>query len=186
MLTVDFSKFGVKLCKLKENSMTHLSKVLIFLAIAITISGCSNMVTVAERDSYAEPKWYAECAESGFEGLFWWREEYVYACGGGQSRFFQAAEEQMYAIAMNHFAKRLNGVVDSSTVLEFENDSKNTATVISYAVENTVIREHITQERAKFRHAGEFYTFVRLKMERSIFENLMQEAQNERLRSPNN
>lgn len=165
--------------------MKYVSNILIFLAIIIAINGCSNMVTVSERDSYAEPKWYADCVDSGFEGLFWWREEYVYACGGGQSRFYQAAEEQMYAIAMNHFAKRLNGVVDSSTVLEFENDSKNTSTVISYAVKNTVIREHITQERAKFRHAGEFYTFVRLKMERSVFENLMQEAQNERLRSRN-
>ena len=69
------------------------------------------MTEIAERENYAEPKWYANCAESGTEGYFWWKEEYAYACGGGQSKF-QGAQEQMYAIAMNQFAKRINGVIN--------------------------------------------------------------------------
>ena len=149
------------------------------LLLAI-LAGCSNMVKVAERDTYAQPKWYADCAEAGSEGLLWWREDFVYACGGGQSRFFQAAEEQMYAIAMNHFARRVNGVVDSQTMLEFENNTRSTRTVISSSVTNTAIRDHVTQERATFRYAGDYYTFVRLKMNREIFDRLIKEAQDER------
>ena len=159
--------------------MKGISKAILATSAAAILAGCSSMVEIPERESYAEPKWYARCAETGTEGLFWWAEDYVYACGGGQSRFFQAAEEQMYAIAMNQFAKRINGVVDSETVLEFENDTRYTNTTIAYSVNDTSIREHITHERAKFRYAGEYYTFVRLKMKREIFDALLQEAKNE-------
>lgn len=158
---------------------------IIGLLTILVLAGCSGMRTVPERDSYAEPKWYGDCVEAGSEGLLWWRTDYVYACGGGQSRFFQAAEEQMYAIAMNQFAKRINGVVDSSTVLQFENDTRNTSTTISYKVENTAVREHIAEERAKFRYNGEYYTFIRLRMERGVFEKLLKEAADERINSGN-
>lgn len=159
--------------------MKGISKAILATSAAAILAGCSSMVEIPERESYAEPKWYAKCAETGTEGLFWWAEDYVYACGGGQSRYFQAAEEQMYAIAMNHFAKRINGVVDSETVLEFDNNSRQTRSTIAYSVNDTSIREHVTQERAKFLYAGEYYTFLRLKMSRETFDVLMQEARNE-------
>ena len=69
-------------------------KALFASAMVATLVGCSGMKEIAERENYAEPDWYAKCAESGTEGLLWWKEEMVYACGGGQSRYFQAAEEQ--------------------------------------------------------------------------------------------
>ena len=145
------------------------------LATAL-LAGCSGMTKIAERETYAEPKWYAKCAESGAEGLLWWKEEMVYACGGGQSRYFQAAEEQMYAIAMNQFAKRINGKMNSTTSIEIVDDSKTTRTYISYNVTDTAIREHIAHERAKFKYQGEYYTFVRLKMNKKIFDRLLAEA----------
>ena len=81
------------------------------LGALVTIVGmlqaCSGMVTIAEREDYAQPKWYANCVETGSKGWFWWKQDYVFACGAGESVFQQAAEEQMYAIAMNNFAKRI-------------------------------------------------------------------------------
>lgn len=151
-------------------------KALMAGAIVATLAGCSSMTEIAERENYAEPDWYASCAESGTEGLLWWKEDMVYACGGGQSRYFQAAEEQMYAIAMNQFAKRINGNMNSSTSIEIKDDRKTTHTYISYSVTDTAIREHIAHERAKFKYKGEYYTFVRLKMNKEIFDRLLAEA----------
>ena len=143
------------------------------IAAALLMTGCSSMVELPERDSYAQPKWYRECAQSGSEGYFWWKQEYAYACGAGESRFYQAAEEQMYAIAMNNFAKRINGVVDSNTTMKFKNDTRNTETNISYSVSDTKITQHLTEERGSFVYAGKHYTFVRLKMPREVFDRLL-------------
>lgn len=53
---------------------------------ALTLLGAcsSKYVEIAERDTYAQPKWYANCAETGTEGWFWWKEDYAYACGAGE------------------------------------------------------------------------------------------------------
>jgi hypothetical protein len=151
------------------------------LGAAITMAGCSSMIEVPERAEYAEPDWYADCAESGVEGFLWFEREYAYACGGGQSKYFQASEEQMYAIAMNQFAKRINGVINSETTIDIVNNEKNTRTTISYNVNDTAIREHIAHERAKFKYQGEYYTFVKLKMDKEIFDGLLQEAKDKRV-----
>ena len=148
------------------------------IAAALLMSGCSSMVELPERDSYAQPKWYQECAQSGSEGYFWWKQEYAYACGAGESRFHQAAEEQMYAVAMNNFAKRINGVVDSNTTMKFENDARSTETNISYSVSDTKITQHLTEERGAFVYAGKHYTFVRLKMPREVFDRLLETGGN--------
>lgn len=158
-------------------------KALIAGTALATMAGCSTYTTVAERDEYAQPKWYASCAESGTEGWFWWKEDYAYACGAGESRFQQAAEEQMYAIAMNNFAKRINGVVNSQTELDFVNDQKETGTYISYQVKDTAIREHIAEERGTYRYAGKHYTFVKLKMNKEVFDRLINEAKNAKVSS---
>jgi hypothetical protein len=133
------------------------------------------MTTIAERDSYAQPKWYADCAQSGTEGWFWWEKEYAYACGAGESRYQQAAEEQMYAIAMNNFAKRINGKVNSETNIDIKNDVKNTSTQISYKVTDTAITQHLEEERSTFVYAGQQYTFVKLKMPKEVFDQLVAE-----------
>jgi len=146
------------------------------------LGACSTMTEIAERDTYAQPKWYANCVETGSEGWFWWKEDYAYACGAGESIFQQAAEEQMYAIAMNNFAKRINSKVNSETKLEFTdnngNESRQTSTTISYVVDSTTIREHIAKETGTFKYQGRMYTFVKLRMNKQIFDQLVQEAKN--------
>ena len=156
--------------------MKGLTKALTAGAVALTLGACSTTTTIAERDTYAQPKWYASCAQSGTEGYFWWKEDFAYACGAGESVHQQAAEEQMYAIAMNNFAKRINSKVDSETKITFKNDVKDTYTKISYVVDNTAIREHLNKESGHFTMGGKHYTFVRLKMPKEVFDALINEA----------
>ncbi len=160
------------------------------LGMVSMLGACSTYTTIAERDEYAQPKWYANCVESGTKGWFWWKEEFAYACGAGESIFQQAAEEQMYAIAMNNFAKRINSEVNSNTQLEFVDnngsESRRTRTTISYVVKNTTIREHIAKETGTFKYQGKMYTFVKLRMNKQIFDQLVQEAKNAKVIATNN
>jgi len=161
-------------------------KGIVKLGALVTIVGmlnaCSSYTTIAEREEYAQPKWYANCVETGSKGWFWWKQDYVFACGAGESIFQQAAEEQMYAIAMNNFAKRINSEVNSNTQLQFKGnngaETKTTNTVISYVVKDTVIREHIAKETGTFKYQGKMYTFVKLRMDKEIFDQLIAEAKN--------
>ena len=150
------------------------------LGILGMLGACSSMTTIAEREDYAQPKWYANCVESGSKGWFWWKQEYAFACGAGESIFQQAAEAQMYAIAMNNFAKRINSQVNSETKLTFIDqngrETKQTKTVISYVVKDTTIREHIAKETGTFKYQGKMFTFVKLRMNKEIFDQLVQEA----------
>jgi hypothetical protein len=148
----------------------------LLIPIIASLAACSSMQKIEERKTYAQPDWYSNCVQSGTEGYFWWTKEYAYACGAGESVYAQAAEEQMYAIAMNNFAKRINSEVNSETEINFVNDKKSTKTRISYAVKNTTIREHLQQEKGQFTMAGRHYTFMRLKMPKAIFDQLIQEA----------
>ena len=147
------------------------------LGALVTIVGmlqaCSGMVTIAEREDYAQPKWYANCVETGSKGWFWWKQDYVFACGAGESVFQQAAEEQMYAIAMNNFAKRINGRVNSETTLKFKNDNRETNTFISYKVNDTRVSQHLEEERGTYIYAGNTYTFVKLRMPKEVFDALV-------------
>lgn len=153
-----------------------MKKVLLIALAAVAITGCSGMKEIQERKTYAQPDWYQDCAQSGTEGWFWFSKEYAYACGAGESVHQQAAEEQMYAIAMNNFAKRINSEVNSETTIDIVNDKKNTRTKISYQVKNTAIREHLTREMGQFTMQGRHYTFVRLKMPKPVFDQLIAEA----------
>lgn len=148
-------------------------KVISAAILAASFVGCSSTTVIEERDSYAQPAWYANCVQAGTEGWFWKSQDYVYACGAGESRYQQAAEEQMYAIALNNFAKRVNGVINSETNIEFDNDQRTTSTNVSYRVENTRVTEHMEQETSTYIYQGTHYTFVKLKMERETFEQLL-------------
>jgi NRPS condensation-like uncharacterized protein len=77
---------------------------------------------------------------------------------------------------MNNFAKRINSEVNSSTEISFINDKKSTKTLISYQVKNTAIREHLQREMGQFTMNGRHYTFVRLKMPKQVFDQLIAEA----------
>jgi hypothetical protein len=104
----------------------------------------------------------------------------VYACGAGESIHAQAAEEQMDAIAMNNFAKRINGSVNSETVIDIVNDKKTTRTMISYKVTDTAIRKHVKTEKGHFTMNGRHYTYARLEMKKDVFEQLIAEAKQAR------
>lgn len=153
--------------------MKGIFKATAVLTATAMLGACSSMTTIAERETYAQPKWYASCAQAGTEGYFWWKEEYAYACGAGESIYQQAAEEQMYAIAMNNFAKRINGRVNSETTLNFVNDTRNTNTYISYKVSDTAITQHLEEERSTYVYQGKQYTFVKLKMPKQVFDSLL-------------
>lgn len=150
------------------------------LALSILATGCSSMKDVPERKSYAQPDWYQECVQSGVKGYFWWKKEFAYACGAGESIHAQASEEQMYAIAMNNFAKRINGTVNSETTIDIKDDKKTTRTLVSYKVTDTVIREHLKTETGHFTMNGRHYTFVRLEMPKAVFDTLISEAKSKK------
>ena len=153
-----------------------MKKALFIALAAVAITGCSSMKEIQDRKTYAQPSWYQDCAQEGVKGWFWWKEDYVYACGAGESAYAQAAEEQMDAIAMNNFAKRINGTVNSETVIDIVNDKKSTRTMISYKVDNTSIRRHVKSEKGHFTMNGRHYTYVRLEMKRDVFEQLIAES----------
>jgi len=157
-----------------------MKKAIAVVMLAAAITGCSSLKEVPNRKTYAEPNWYQDCQQSGTKGWFWFKKEFAYACGGGESIYAQAAEEQMYAIAMNNFAKRINSEVNSETVIEFNNDKKNTRTKISYVVRDTSIREHLKTESAHFTMNGRHYTFVRLEMPKAKFDELIAQAKSEK------
>ena len=153
-----------------------MKKALFLIPALAILTACGSMKSIEERKTYAQPSWYQDCAQAGTEGWFWWTKEYAYACGAGESIHAQAAEEQMYAIAMNNFAKRINSEVNSETTIDIVNDKKNTRTTISYVVKNTTIREHLNREMGQFTMNGRHYTYVRLEMKKSTFEQLIAEA----------
>jgi hypothetical protein len=157
-----------------------MKKAILASLVAVAITGCSSMKEIDERKTYAQPDWYQDCAQAGTEGWFWWSKEYAYACGAGESIHAQAAEEQMYAIAMNNFAKRINSEVNSETKIEFVDDKKSTYTKISYQVKNTTIREHLQREVGQFTMSGRHYTFVKLKMPKATFDALVSEAKQQK------
>ena len=157
-----------------------MKKALLVIPMIALVTACSSMQDIPDRKTYAQPSWYQDCAQEGVKGWFWWSEDYVYSCGAGDSNYAQAAEEQMDAIAMNNFAKRINGTVNSETVIDIVNDKKTTRTKISYKVEDTAIRRHVKSERGHFTMAGKHYTFVRLEMKKSTFDQLIAEAQTRR------
>jgi len=154
-----------------------MKKALLVLPVIAILSACSSMKDIPERKSYAQPSWYQDCAQEGVKGWFWWKEDMVYACGAGESKYSQASEEQMDAIAMNNFAKRINGTVNSKTVILIKDDKKTTSTEVSYEVKDTAIRRHVKSEKGHFTMGGRHYTFVRLEMKKSVFDQLITEAQ---------
>ena len=57
-------------------------------------------------------------------------------------------------------------------------ETKKTKTLISYVVKDTTIREHIAKETGTFKYQGKMYTFVKLRMNKEVFDQLIAEAKN--------
>jgi len=147
-------------------------------AVLLTLGACSSMQEIEVRETKANPKWYMDCEQIGSEGFLFWKDEYAYACGMGESRFEQASEAQAYAFAVKGFAERINGTVSSSTVVDINNDSRNTRTIVEHKVTDTVIREHLEVKRFAYElgATGRVHTYVRIKMPLEVFDRLIQEA----------
>jgi hypothetical protein len=153
-------------------------KALALTAGVAALAGCSSMQEIEVRETKASPKWYMDCTQIGKEGFLFWKDEYAYACGMGESKYEQASEAQAYAFAVKGFAERINGTVNSSTVVDINNDTRNTRTVVEHSVQDTVIREHLEVKRYAYElgSTGRVHTYVRIKMPLEVFERLIQEA----------
>ncbi len=146
---------------------------------AIAITGCSSMKEIEVRDTKAHPTWYVDCEQIGSEGWkFWSRDKFAYACGMGESIYEQAAESQAYAFAVKGFAERINGTVNSSTVVDINNDTRNTRTLVEHKVVETVIREHLEVKKYSYQLSSNnrVHTYVRIKMPLATFDKLIQDA----------
>lgn len=169
----------------KETIMKGSIKALVLATGLATLAGCSSMQEIEVRETKANPKWYADCEQIGSEGFLFWKDTYAYACGMGESKYEQASEAQAYAFAVKGFAERINGTVNSSTVVDITNDSRTTRTVVEHSVQDTVIREHLEVKRHSYQLAstGRVHTYVRIKMPLDVFDRLIQEAKNAKVSS---
>lgn len=156
-----------------------MKKAILIAALTATMVGCSSMKTIEVRETKAHPNWYVDCEQIGSEGWkFWNRDKFAYACGMGESIYEQAAEAQAYAFAVKGFAERINGSVNSSTIVDIVNDKRTTRTLVEHKVVDTVIREHLEVKKHSYQLAAtnRVHTYVRIKMPLETFERLMQEA----------
>lgn len=155
-----------------------LTKAVMGVALVSMLGACSTMTTVAERDTYAEPKWYAKCKQIGSEGgfLFWFGTDMVYACGKGVSTFDQAAVAQAKTFAYKGIAERIHSNVNASTKVDIKDNSKVSRTVVEHIVNKTAIRRQLEDEKYTFMYGGKFHTFMRVKMTKETFESLINEA----------
>ena len=142
------------------------------------MSACSTMKEIEVRETKANPKWYMDCEQIGKEGWLFWKTDYAYACGMGESKFEQASESQAYAFAVKGFAERINGTVNSTTTVDIQNNNRNTRTFVEHLVQNTTIREHLEVKKYSYElsSTGHVHTYVRIKMPLETFDRLIAEA----------
>ena len=147
------------------------------------MSACSTMKEIEVRETKANPKWYMDCEQIGKEGWLFWKTDYAYACGMGESKFEQASESQAYAFAVKGFAERINGTVNASTVVDIKNDVRTTRTRVEHSVKDTVIREHLEVKRYAYElsNTGKVHTYVRIKMPLDVFDRLISEARDDKV-----
>lgn len=146
--------------------------------LVLALGACSSMKTIDVRETKANPSWYMDCEQIGSEGFLFWKDDYAYACGMGESKFEQASESQAYAFAVKGFAERINGTVNSTTTVDIQNNNRDTRTFVEHLVQNTTIREHLEVKKYSYELAstGRVHTYVRIKMPLETFDRLIAEA----------
>lgn len=153
--------------------------------VATLATGCTTMKEIEVRETKAHPTWYEDCKQIGSEGFFFWKEDFAYSCGMGESRFEQASESQAYAFAVKGFAERINGVVNSRTTVDINGNSgietRVTQTIVEHSTRDTSIREHVEVKKYAYElgATGKVHTYVRIKMPLEVFDGLLQEAKND-------
>ena len=155
-----------------------LKNVLLIGVVASMLGACTSMKTLEVRETKANPNWYADCEQIGSEGFLFWKTDYAYACGMGESLYEQASESQAYAFAVKGFAERINGTVNSSTVVDIKNDTRNDSTRVEHLVKDTTIREHLEVKKYSYELAStnRVHTYVRIKMPLEVFDRLILES----------
>ena len=146
--------------------------------LVLALGACSSMKTIDVRETKANPSWYMDCEQIGSEGFLFWKDDYAYACGMGESKFEQASESQAYAFAVKGFAERINGTVNSTTTVDIQNNNRNTRTFVEHLVQNTTIREHLEVKKYSYELSSTVHehTYVRIKMPLETFDRLIAEA----------
>lgn len=163
--------------------MKGIFKTGVLITTLAMMSACSTMKEIEVRETKANPKWYMDCEQIGKEGWLFWKTDYAYACGMGESKFEQASESQAYAFAVKGFAERINGTVNASTVVDIKNDVRTTRTRVEHSVKDTVIREHLEVKRYAYElsNTGRVHTYVRIKMPLDVFDRLISEARDDKV-----
>ena len=153
-------------------------KATMLVGILSMLGACTTMKTIDVRETKANPNWYMDCEQIGSEGFLFWKDDYAYACGMGESIYEQASESQAYAFAVKGFAERINGTVNSSTVVDIQNDSRKDRTKVEHLVKDTTIREHLEVKKYSYELAstGRVHTYVRIKMPLEVFDRLIAES----------
>ena len=153
-------------------------KATMLVGILSLLGACTTMKTIDVRETKANPNWYMDCEQIGSEGFLFWKDDYAYACGMGESIYEQASESQSYAFAVKGFAERINGTVNSSTVVDIQNDSRKDRTKVEHLVKDTTIREHLEVKKYSYELAstGRVHTYVRIKMPLEVFDRLIAES----------
>lgn len=149
-------------------------------------TGCTTMKEIEVRETKAHPSWYEDCEQIGSEGFLFWKDEYAYSCGMGESKFEQASESQAYAFAVKGFAERINGEVNSNTTVDINGnngvESRIHRTIVEHSTANTSIREHLEVKKYAYElgTTGRVHTYVRIKMPLDVFNGLLQEAKDDK------
>lgn len=157
-------------------------KALVIGTTIATLAGCSGMKELEVRETKAHPNWYADCEQIGAEGFLFWKTDYAYSCGMGESKYEQASESQAYAFAVKGFAERINGEVNSKTLVDIQGkngvETRVTQTIVEHSTRNTSIREHVEVKKYAYElgATGRVHTYVRIKMPLEVFNGLLQEA----------
>lgn len=150
------------------------------------LGACSTMKEIEVRETKAHPTWYEDCRQVGSEGYLFWKTDYAYSCGMGESRFEQASESQAYAFAVKGYAERINGKVNSNTSVDIRGnngvESRVTQTIVNHSTTDTSIREHVEVKKYSYElnSTGRVHTYVRIKMPLEVFDTLLQEAKNDK------
>ena len=166
--------------------MKGLLKIAAVTSMLAMLGACSGMKEIEIRETKAHPTWYEDCEQIGSEGFLFWKTDFAYSCGMGESKFEQASESQAYAFAVKGFAERINGEVNASTTVDINGNSGNetrvTKTFVEHSVTDTVIREHLEVKRYAYElgSTGRVHTYVRIKMPLEVFDRLLQQAKDER------
>ena len=154
------------------------TKAILLAGILSMLGACTTMKTIDVRETKANPNWYMDCEQIGSEGFLFWKDDYAYACGMGESIYEQASESQAYAFAVKGFAERINGTVNSSTVVDIQNDTRKDRTKVEHLVKDTTISEHLEVKKYSYELAstGRVHTYVRIKMPLEVFDRLIAES----------